>query len=508
MICKQCGNEIPNSVNFCPSCGFKNEVTNQLPTVEETQSVQMVPNQLPYNQAASNTPPPISQAANTLPPMQPTSNTLPPMPQAANIMPPIPPAPNTLPPMQPTSNTLPPMPPAPNTLPPIPASPYYQSANSAKRKKPIIPIVIISVAALIVIIGIIAVPRIIRNITESITKSYIDLDKITVTGPESNLDDWTNDINSDASGVIDDNTVTDNGIDNSNDNPYDNGETDYNYDYLYSYVELPDVMSLESDSRFVLNEFYTSEGINTYTFDFDNSRTYDEFIEAVSNYGRLIQELYGFYYEQEFSEEQSAETGADVVYLSKENTVLEITAEKATDLTTGTSDYYAYITIFFLNDKESIGGSSDIILSNYETYIAGRETSYFNLADYITMDNGISFYVNNVYYTDLGDGTASLEVDIDFGAYVNDCYTYEYDFLMLPMDVQGNILADAGTVSYILDWTGAQKELPLLMSTVSWENYTMTFIVPSDTKQFIFYGTNAMVDGLQDPLYALNLYFE
>lgn len=97
--------------------------------------------------------------------------------------------------------------------------------------------------------------------------------------------------------------------------------------YQYSYTELPDVLSPDSDQRFTYYTDYIDEGIIEYEFLFnDDTATDSEFYQACADYSKRLMTEYGFYYEEEFSDQLYDQTGIYADYLSRDDYVIAIAA--------------------------------------------------------------------------------------------------------------------------------------------------------------------------------------
>jgi hypothetical protein len=150
---------------------------------------------------------------------------------------------------------------------------------------------------------------------------------------------------------------------------------------------------------------------------------------------------------------------------------------------------------------------------NYYDYIDTRDIVAFDQYSYITMDNGMGFYMNDIYLNDNGDGTANVDCTIDLQAYLANSDLYADDFMVVPMDAEGNILADATKISSILDYDGYSLSTPVVL-TSDYTRYTISFIVPSNTQNITFYGVNIQLDSSSDtgasasgPVYYIDITF-
>jgi len=123
------------------------------------------------------------------------------------------------------------------------------------------------------------------------------------------------------------------------------GDNSADYADNYSYSELPDVLSLDSDDRFVYYDYDTYDGVATYTYLFDSVTSSDaDFYSALSDYCQLLQSSSGFYYDADFSINQYNATGVSTEYLTKNNICIGVTASVTDSL------YYTYITLVFLSE--------------------------------------------------------------------------------------------------------------------------------------------------------------
>jgi hypothetical protein len=165
------------------------------------------------------------------------------------------------------------------------------------------------------------------------------------------------------------------------------------------------------------------------------------------------------------------------------------------------SDYYPEDDTYSEDDSYSDYDA----YSNYDTFIQGRELQYYEQYDEVIMENGIGFYLNDILVTDLGDGTAAVDVNIDLISYYDENYLYIEDFLMLPMDKEGNALSDACSVGYVRDSIGSDIPIPMLLNTEEYQNYIITFIVPANMETFNVYGVNYSTEGFSGPVYCTEM---
>lgn len=528
MICKGCGKELTEDYLFCPDCGTKNEIYGGVENTKKCikcniefpeelnyckvcggdlipimaapeQQSHPVSYQLPpQNQPMDNQLPPQNQPVNSqLPPQnQPMNNQLPPQNQPLN---------NQLPPHnQPMNNQLPPYPMPQNQKyynqtapygmplnPPIPG-PMMQGAPGMpnmpypqvmpKKKNTALIVIIIVVSAFIFLgIGIIALFFIGNNI---IKKAHISSD--IVSSDIETTDTFDSDTDTDMDTKIDGGVDAGSGNDTS-------GE--YAYHYYYSYSELPDVLSLDSDSRFVPYDYYSYDGVATYTYQFYAGTSYDsDFYGALDEYCTMLQDYNGFTYEEDYSSNQYQETGEATQYLTKDNICISITASVEDN------GYVAYVALI-----PTSGLSRGATFNNYSKYIQGRASQGFDFNTEIHMENGLAFRLNDVTVTELGDGTESVDVNIDLSSEVPNWYLYTNDFQVLPTDADGNVLSDACLISSLTDASGYRATTPLLINKESFNTYNLSFVIPSNTDNFTLYATNILDDSYYDSIYYIDL---
>lgn len=502
MFCKSCGAELTNEQLFCPHCGAKNEQPNQQNSAPGMSVTQQMPNyQMPLNQAsgAGQVPPVHASSAGQVPPVQPTqggqvsSNQLPPRQVPPNMavhnqIPNYQSGPKQMPPYQQPLNQTPPkqmggpgmIPPMPPNMPPMPP---YTSGSGNKKNKALLPIIIGAAVLIFIIAGIIVASVIINYIKHR----------------EERVDTWLDDSYTEP--YIEDSSDI---IDNNDDVIPDDGSEDLSYNLVYSYLELPDVISIDTDSRFAYYDYYLDTDVITYSFLFNNTgATEDDFYTAVDDYCSLLMDLNGFYYEEDFSLDQYNETGANTDYYSKDNFAIGITASVED------TGWYAYIDIYDLSEAESedsdTADSSLDDYSNYTYYLEGRDSLTYDLGTEVIMDNGMAFYLNEVTVTDLGDGTAQIDCNMNLAANNADTYLYTDDFLCLPMDQEGYIIGDASLIEYVVDSTGEYITAPYLLDTEYYYNYTVSFIVPAETATFSIYGTNLSDGYFAGPVYYIEM---
>lgn len=394
-------------------------------------------------------------------------------------------------------------------LPPTPPGSMYGPESGKKKSKVLIVIVIGVVALIFMIVAIIIITKVVRllkttnDIQNEITDTYVD-----DTYMDPNIEDTTGDTDSTNSSGED--VITEDTSDDS-------------YHIAYSYKEIPDLLSIDSDSRFSYYDKTVGEDYVTYTFLYSYAdATEEDFNTSISDYCDLLTSLNGYYYEEEFGTNQYEETGKKIDYYSKDNTAIGVTA--------GIEDtgWFAYIDIYDLTDStvnsavgdgtvddsiienntdagsvEDHNGQSDNY--NYSYYIAGRDSQYFDLNTEVVMDNGIAFYLYDAIVTDLGDGTAQIDCNMDLAAVKPDTYLYTDDFLIMPTDSSGNGIGDASLVEYVVDRNGEYITAPYLLDTENYDKYTLSFIVPAAATSFSVFGTNVSEGYAVGPVYYANL---
>jgi hypothetical protein len=533
MICKGCGAEFSENQTFCPHCGHKNEASEGTKNTKKclrcgkefpqeryfcdacggelAEITAIPPYQMPPNQVPSNQIPPYQMPSGQIPPNQIPPYQIPPNQVPPNQVPPnqVPPSqmqsyqmpPYQMPPGQGTPNQMPPnqIPPNqmnPNRMPPIPPLPPCDSIGGNKKSKVLVPAIIAIVAILVMAVWAVAIFLFLdfKNKNKGYeTISSRDEEDTTV---EEQMEDTETVEESEDSTLTDpEDTVT--GEDIAEDPTENTG-----YNTVYSYQELPDVASLDSDVRFTAYDHYSYDSVSTYVYLFnDMGVTSSDFYLAVDDYCTMLQTWNGFYYEQEFSDEQYSETGTLTDYLSRDNICLGITASIED------TGYYVYIAVYTLSETADNTASS-LSFENYTTYIEGRDSQYFDLNTETYMENGMSFYLYNVNVTDLGDGTAVLDANFDLGAYTPNWYFYVNDFVVLPRDSQGNVLSDVCLAEYVTDSMGSTVSTPFLINTDYYYNYTVSFLVPANTTSFTIYGTNIANDQFAGPVYYIDMELE
>lgn len=493
MFCKNCGSEITSNQLFCPHCGTKIEQVTPNPIPEQPIPVQVPPNPIPTQVPPNPIPaqvPPNPIPAQVPPNPIPAQGQIPPYPMPNQASPNVP-----LPPYQAPQgkynkgpNQAPPIPP----LPPIPP---YAYDSGKKKNKALIPIVI-GVAVLFLIFGIFLVVKFVGYVndyqnteTEETSDLYID-------------DDYTDPYTEDTTDVTEDtseDTVTEDATDILPDDT--TAGTDYNM--LFSYYELPDVVSIDTDSRFSYYDSYTDTDVISYTFLFNDMEAADsDFYTAVDDYCSLLMSWNGYYYEEDFSYDQYNTSGEYTDYFSKDNTAIGVTASVED------SGRYVYINIYDLTettDGTTDESTDDASYPNYYYYLDSRDTQYFEFENEVQMENGIAFYLYSANVYDLGDGTAEVDCNMDLAAIYEETYLYTDSFVVVPMDAEGNYLGDASLIEYVADSEGNYISEPYLLDTEYYNNYTVSFVVPEGTTAVSIYGTN-MNDGTSSgPVYYFDM---
>jgi hypothetical protein len=277
------------------------------------------------------------------------------------------------------------------------------------------------------------------------------------------------------------------------------------YEYKYSYAELPDVVSIDSDKRFIHSANYSEQGVTVYTYLFyDKSAVVDDFYQACDDYSELLQEMNGFIYNYDLSQQKYEETGERVIYLTREDYLISITASLEDSLC------YAYIAIAPIGGEENTqieAPQVELNMPNYNKFLADREIKYFDYAETVNMENGLTFFVYDVIARMPGDGTLEIDINLDLGNnYADlDYYMNNGDIMILPMDGEGNILSDAVPTAYVKDSEGNSVAMPFLTNTSVYENYTFTYIVPPNTIKLSIYASNVAGDDFTGPVYVMNV---
>lgn len=372
----------------------------------------------------------------------------------------------------------------------------YAPVKEQKKNKWLIPVIAFS-GVFLVVIGIFAV--LIFNGTIQLGKrNMID----------NNRDGYNPGSNSQADNIAADNSIKDINTDkkaeeikpDENKSSANTPKDGLIYDFKYSYTEIPDVLSLDSDTRFIYDNYYSENGFSVYSYQFDDVNASEEdFIQACDDYSVLLQELSGFTYDKEYGDQHYEYTGERANYLFREDYGIAISvAEEPSS--------YVNVTIFPIGGEIENGGEAGgYDLPNYETYLANREIQYFTYEETVNMDNGLSFYVYDVTARYPGDGTMSVDVIMDLSSYYTDYYTDNGDFMLLPVDGEGNLISDAIPISYVTDSLGNQMTMPYLVSASSYEQYTFTYQVPPNTMAFSIYATNLINNDYSAPVYVMEV---
>ncbi len=143
--------------------------------------------------------------------------------------------------------------------------------------------------------------------------------------------------------------------------------------------------------------------------------------------------------------------------------------------------------------------------NNYNYFITGREQAVFDLSQEIMMENNISFLLEEVNITELGDGTSVFVAKIRLKSEAEGNHFCLDDFLILPRDADNTMLADAMAAEYIKDSEGNELMTPLELPTDGYEVYTVSYILPMNTKYFTVYGTNYYNEGFAGPVYVCDM---
>lgn len=494
MFCKSCGSEITSDQLFCPHCGTKNEqvtpspIPSQVPPsmIPSQVSPSPIPNQVSPNQNFNQAPPIPPVPPNQMPPNQGSPGQIPPY-SSPNHVPPMPP----LPPNQGHSGSYNAGPNQAPPLPPLPPLPPYAYDSGKKKNKALIPIVI-GVAALFLIIAIVIVVKVIGfvkdvqdTVSEEVTDIYTD-------------DTYTDPYAEDTSDLIEDITediIPEESTDTTSDDVVDGSD----YNLAYTYVELPDVVSVDSDSRFTYYDYYYDSEFVTYTFQFNDTTVSDsDFYTAVDDYCSLLMSWNGYYYEEDFSYDQYSTTGEYTDYFSKDDIAISVTGSVED------AGRFAYVSIYDLADvpKED---TTDYSYPNYYYYIDGRDTQYFEFDSEVQMENGVAFYLYSADIYDNGDGTSEVICNMDLASVYEETYLYTDSFVAVPMDADGNFLGDASLIEYVTDSEGNSVSEPYLLDTEYYYNYNVSFIVPEGTTAVSIYGTNMFNGTSSGPIYYFDM---
>lgn len=460
MFCKDCGNEMPNDSLFCPKCGSRNEKSSPTGNIKrcETCKKEFIGDLLFCDSCGG-----VLVQGNALQGEKQQS-------QQVYSNSPNPPNHVHVPPHVQNSSAYGAQVP-PNTTTQMPQySPY--AANPVKKKSKVVPIFL---TAFFVTIGIAAVV-ILSSVIADKKQNNVPKD-----GPVTN--------NTNPTGSIKEPVNTSNGSE---------------LNYLYSYTELPDVVSLDSDKRFIYSTIYNEEGIAVYTYLFyDENATDADFYKACEDYSQLIQVENNFVYEKEYTEQLYEETGEAANYLTRNDYGLSITASIEDSLR------YAYITIFPLSDEPQSNDTPQVTveLPNYNKYLVDREIISFTFDETVNMDNGLSFAIYDIVANYPGDGTMTVDITLDLSSYYSDYYMNNGDFMVFPTDDEGNIIADAQPISHITDSAGNFVAMPFLVKASSYDRLTFTYPVPINTIAFSVYATNFLADRAT-PVYVMDVGYE
>lgn len=265
----------------------------------------------------------------------------------------------------------------------------------------------------------------------------------------------------------------------------------------YTYSELPDVLSIDSDSRFSYYDYFTLNNSSIYSFEFiDANATEDDLVKACEDYSLFLQEQYGFTYMKDVSEQNYAESGRLNYYLLKDNIEFGIVPSNEEGY------YFAYINILFYDiDTDGI----ELEMPIYDYFLADRQVVYFTLNETVNMDNGLSFYVYEVMGNYTEDGDTVIDVVMDISSYYSDFYINNGDFLLLPLDAEGNALSDAVPINIVYDEAGNEEPMPFLLSASSYYTYTFYYPVPAETMSLLLYATNVLGDDYSYPAYVMRI---
>mgnify|MGYP000858724193 CR=1 FL=1 len=535
MLCKGCGKEIENDASYCTYCGLKvepearrSEVKAQQETDGQTSMTQQktdradnTPPQQSFNNSGDipprqgynewgNIPPQqgFSQTGN-VPPQQGYSGpgSIPPQ-QGFNQTGNVPPrqgynGPGSIPPQQGFNRTgdvpprqgyngpgnIPPQqgfnrqgnlpPQGTNMMPPN----GYMPNTGKKKSKIVIPIIAGTALLLVVLLLIIFIPKIIHKIIakEVISEEINDLsgpDDITpIPSPSPTPEDIV--INEPTEALVD-------------------PMNDVTYVECYSYSELPEVSSLDSFSNFIYFDCYGDSGATIYQFEFSGDKAGDEFNATLDQYGSILEDTYGYTYEQETDEEDLTRIGDYTAYYIGDGIGILITEDRETH----NGALVSIMPIVATGGNDSINAAYPY----YYSYIDGRDTTEIDFGIDYQMENTMSFHVRAAYSDQLNDGV-SIEMGVRLAAQTDGWYMVPQDFLIIPYDSDGNILGDATVVSAITDIGGNDVSMPTKLS-VDYTEYLLTFYAPAGTTYVGFYATNLLDDGLAGPLYAMDITFE
>ena len=287
--------------------------------------------------------------------------------------------------------------------------------------------------------------------------------------------------------------IFDSSDDVMNDDTY--GDEDlFTYSLKYSYTEQPDAVSIDSDERFIFCDHYIDNEVITYVYQFQYSDLMgSDIYTAINDYGSLLMSESGYSYEEDINN--------DTIYYTKDNVAIGITAREQD------TGWYAYIDIYYLSDDEGIS-STEENYPNYSYYLENRDVVGFEQYSEVVMENMIGFNLNDVMVTDLGDGTAQVDCNMDISAYAANISLYTDDLLIVPMNHDGSMLSDACLIEYVIDGDGNYISAPCPLASENYNNYTVSFIVPAKTAYFTFYGTNITSKSYAGPAYFFDMYVD
>lgn len=268
---------------------------------------------------------------------------------------------------------------------------------------------------------------------------------------------------------------------------------------MYTYKELPDIASLDSDSRFTYLGYNTVNYVCTYHFKYSSSSiSKDEYQKALMDYSVYIQKTYGYHYEKELSEQQAKQTGVLTDYLSKDNSCIALTASNITD-------YQADVTIFNISDSSEKSASDKYNFRNFLTYIRGREVKVIKPGDDVNMDNTCSFNINNITRVQNDDGSYALNAEINLKTTSGSCQNNADDFMVLAVDSDSKVLEDASVTSNVTDADGNGLSFPYSVSSGSYGTYHLFFNIPKETKYFALFNTNLLNSKFSGPVYEASM---
>jgi hypothetical protein len=272
------------------------------------------------------------------------------------------------------------------------------------------------------------------------------------------------------------------------------GDDDFTYDMKFNYKELPDVVSLDSDFRFTYNNYASNEDGCAYTYLFnDPGATEDEFYEDVDEYCSLLMTWNSYTYDEEYSKQMYYETGMITDYFIKDSSYIGVSASVED------SGWYVYVMIFTVAQEET--GPEGTGYEQYDKYIGTREFTNFEQYTENYMDNGVAFYLNDITCSDQGDGTAILSCNMELASTFDGLSIYPDDFLVWPYSADGDVLSDLIQIDRIYD-SNSYELTSYELDTEYFLNYTVSFIVPSDTASFSFFGTNIVADNTTESGFA------